>query len=629
VIAILYKLKTCANVLINALASIKFAVTLILLLAAAIAYGTIVETKYGRPYSQWFVYHSSWFLVLLGLLGASVFSAAYVRFPWKRHQTGFVITHAGLLVLLGGSIVSYWYGIEGQMVLVEGRTSNQLVLNDCSQITASSVKQSHERPYVFTFESGPVDWKSSRTMHIGSVDGMSARVLHYFQESEPVEHWIEDRDGRGGPLLRFQIQSPNGGHTEMGLKANATVDGVLADQDYGAETLFGPIAIRLQRATSDAMLADFLHPSEQQLGEKGVLTAYYQDAVEHVSVDQQLGKTVAIGKTGANIELVQYLSNATLDPAGQFQSVGFDARNPLVELKVHLPGEGQAYRQVSYAKSPLLNFDGVYARECPVKFAYQHPKLKQKGAVEFLQARDGKLYGRMISDGKCKSLGEVTNSSRCTIQSGFGFRVTQYLPHAIRDVSFNSVKHEGKEEASDLAAAAEVEITIGGQTKTLWIQRNSLEFQSRTIDTPAGPLRVQFSAAQIPLGFSVELLKFKREMNPGQVGNASYASEVRVLDQDRRFNEDRLISMNAPLVHRGFRFYQSSFQDAGHGKEASILSVAYDPGRAPKYMGSLMVCAGIVTMFYMRAYTFRNAQHCEPKVRDDDASANLARQKCA
>jgi hypothetical protein len=235
----------------------------------------------------------------------------------------------------------------------------------------------------------------------------------------------------------------------------------------------------------------------------------------------------------------------------------------------------------------------------------------------------------MISDGNCKLLGQVTNSSRFTIQSGFGFRVTQYLPHAFRDVSFNSVKHEGKEEASDLAAAAEVEVTINGQSKTLWLQRNRPEFQSRTIDTPAGTLRVQFSAAQIPLGFSIELLKFKRDMNPGQVGNASYASEVRVLDQDRQFNEERVISMNAPLVHRGFRFYQSSFQDAGHGKEASILSVACDPGRAPKYMGSLMVCAGIVTMFYMRAYTFRNAHRCEPKARDDDASANLVRQKCA
>jgi hypothetical protein len=33
--------------------------------------------------------------------------------------------------------------------------------------------------------------------------------------------------------------------------------------------------------------------------------------------------------------------------------------------------------------------------------------------------------------------------------------------------------------------------------------------------------------------------------------------------------------------------------------------VAYDPGRPLKYLGSLMVCLGIATMFYMRAYFFR------------------------
>ena len=122
------------------------------------------------------------------------------------------------------------------------------------------------------------------------------------------------------------------------------------------------------------MLADFLHPLDKELGEKGVLTVYYKDNVERVTVDQHLGQAVKIGKTGAKVELVQYLSNAKLDAAGKFQSIGNECRNPLVELKVRLPNEEQPYRQVSYAKSPLLNFDGVYERECPVKFVYQHPK---------------------------------------------------------------------------------------------------------------------------------------------------------------------------------------------------------------------------------------------------------------
>jgi hypothetical protein len=125
-----------ANAVIYALASIKVAVSLIVLLAVVISAATIVETKHGRPYSQWFVYHSAWFVGLLGLVGASVFCAAYVRLPWKRHQAGLVITHAGLLVLLGGSALTFWRGIDGQVVLSEGAKTDQLTLSQRSQITA-------------------------------------------------------------------------------------------------------------------------------------------------------------------------------------------------------------------------------------------------------------------------------------------------------------------------------------------------------------------------------------------------------------------------------------------------------------------------------------------------------------
>jgi hypothetical protein len=120
-------------------------------------------------------------------------------------------------------------------------------------------------------------------------------------------------------------------------------------------------------------------------------------------------------------------------------------------------------------------------------------------------------------------------------------------------------------------------------------------------------MRAHFTTAQVPLGFSIELVDFKREMNPGQSGNAAYSSVVRVKDKERQLDAERLISMNQPLSHRGLRFYQSSFREAGHGKEASIFSVAYDPGRPLKYAGSLMICLGIVTMFYMRAYFFKSS----------------------
>ena len=50
------------------LGSLKLAVVLLLTLAGVIGFATVLETDHGRAVAQWYVYHSSWFLGLLGLL---------------------------------------------------------------------------------------------------------------------------------------------------------------------------------------------------------------------------------------------------------------------------------------------------------------------------------------------------------------------------------------------------------------------------------------------------------------------------------------------------------------------------------------------------------------------------------
>ena len=58
----------------------------------------------GRP--RFFVYGTGWFTALAVLLAVNVLAALLVRFPWKRRQTGFVLTHVGLLVLLLGCLLT-------------------------------------------------------------------------------------------------------------------------------------------------------------------------------------------------------------------------------------------------------------------------------------------------------------------------------------------------------------------------------------------------------------------------------------------------------------------------------------------------------------------------------------------
>jgi hypothetical protein len=168
-------------------------------------------------------------------------------------------------------------------------------------------------------------------------------------------------------------------------------------------------------------------------------------------------------------------------------------------------------------------------------------------------------------------------------------------------MSFKPVNRRASERSKQDTAAAELEIEIGGSSGRLWLQRNQPELQSGTIDTRDGPLRVQFTSAEAPLGFALELMDFQGETNGSRSALASHSSQVRIIDPRRGTDEQRLISLAQPLSHNGFRFYQTRTEAGGHGKQMSTLRVVYDPGRTLKRMGSWAICLGIATMYLTRA----------------------------
>src|SRR6185312_10629352 len=78
------------------LASLKLAVISLSTLAAVLAYATFFESWYGASAAQEWIYRSPGFAILLAFLGANILCAALIRYPWKKRQTGFVVTHVGL-----------------------------------------------------------------------------------------------------------------------------------------------------------------------------------------------------------------------------------------------------------------------------------------------------------------------------------------------------------------------------------------------------------------------------------------------------------------------------------------------------------------------------------------------------
>ena len=112
----------------RALGAVQLAVVLILVLAAVLAWATFLEAGQGREYAQWHVYKSYGFIALLAMLGTNILVATAIRFPWRQHKA-FLVTHAGLLLLLGGSIQTFLGGKEGLLTLSEGETANSILLS--------------------------------------------------------------------------------------------------------------------------------------------------------------------------------------------------------------------------------------------------------------------------------------------------------------------------------------------------------------------------------------------------------------------------------------------------------------------------------------------------------------------
>ena len=150
------------------LASLKFAVVLITTLAVVLGLGTFVESAYGTEAVKFGVWNTWWFTLLNALLAVSIFCAAAIRYPWKRYQTGFVITHIGLLTLLAGCFISQRGGIDAQMPLLEGSEGSR-AFEDSHHFTLRiesskpSVKSSIVGP--IPFRAGPFNWSEYAGSH--------------------------------------------------------------------------------------------------------------------------------------------------------------------------------------------------------------------------------------------------------------------------------------------------------------------------------------------------------------------------------------------------------------------------------------------------------------------------------
>ena len=125
--------------------------------------------------------------------------------------------------------------------------------------------------------------------------------------------------------------------------------------------------------------------------------------------------------------------------------------------------------------------------------------------------------------------------------------------------------------------------------------------------------RLSYGTKQLQLPFSIKLRDFQLERYPGSMSPKSYASEITVYDNGENF--DFRIFMNNVLDHRGFRFFQSSYDDTGK-IERTFLSVNHDMlGTWTTYIGYFLLFAGLIMMLISKTSHFADLRSALNKIK--------------
>lgn len=645
------------------MASLGLAVVLIGGAAVVLAFATLVESAYGDANksgaANWAVYQTWWFGAFQALLGLNVLCAALIRFPWKKTQTGFLMTHAGILLILGGSLATRLWGIDANVSILEGRSEwraiedqqhFRLVVqpNDASSAGAASDKALvTDVPFVpgpFNWDEDPSPWwlpLSSLGRRDRGVlyqrDGVKLETLDYYSDSMEI----------AVPRLTLLAGPPGGGL--LG-----------AEPGRGLEQL----ALAVKAASMGPMGSRRFGTGDRKTLARGQRVVFWMTGDPRET--EAFAKALPEGMPGAQGQIVLWAGKKKfvfaadglkpgerrkLEPTGlELELVRLEPQFGAAVLAIHGPGNS-SQRMVLLADMPELNHQddhngvfGYYWLVPPADApANPHGGMLQNAGrprIDILQGADQKLYVRTWRAGHAEPAAPLGADGRSSVfWKGTGdalqLTVESFLASPRPETQPAAVRFLARKPLSAKQPRVRLRLTVDGRAEEFWLARLPTDpgeliadADQRIVEGQGRRVAVVLVPDQVDLGFRVKLDRFIRKLDPGTGQASHYSSLVDILDRHKNeaLRKDVLITLNEPVnfsdptTGRSFRLYQASFSGpfkpgdpafesiAGTTLQdqvyVSVLSANYDPGRGLKYAGSLLVVAGVFVVFYMKAYFF-------------------------
>ncbi|MEI6050054.1 MAG: c-type cytochrome biogenesis protein CcsB [Bacteroidota bacterium] len=146
---------------------------------------------------------------------------------------------------------------------------------------------------------------------------------------------------------------------------------------------------------------------------------------------------------------------------------------------------------------------------------------------------------------------------------------------------------------------------IGNESETIYVwDRDTEKVASGSCTIDGKTVEISYGSMSTTLPFSIKLNDFVLERYPGSASPSGYKSDVILLDKVGNIEKPFMIFMNNILKYKGYRFYQSSYDQDEKG---TILSVNHDmAGMLVTYTGYVLLFLFIILSLLSKNTIFRN-----------------------
>ncbi len=178
--------------------SMTFGGTMLLLFAAVIGTATFIENDYGTTAAKLLIYNSVWFELLLIITAISLTGSIFKYKLLAKKKYSALLFHLAFIVMLFGAGITRYFGMEGNMRIREGESSNKIITSNTYvqlQVKDQGKEYHFDKQYLFSsFKKN----KFEETVKFGEKQAR-LRFVEYIPNAAET---IEEVPG-GNPVISF------------------------------------------------------------------------------------------------------------------------------------------------------------------------------------------------------------------------------------------------------------------------------------------------------------------------------------------------------------------------------------------------------------------------------------------